>query len=92
MRTPACSLVAPLHGERAGPDNVPLVTDVQPIGWIDRAVIEESTEEISRRQHRGWGPRDRSPRSGNPRRPAGACAGLSRRSMPVNRCPPVRRR
>ncbi|MGW7100102.1 DUF6098 family protein [Streptomyces sp. NPDC054838] len=47
-----------------GPDNEPLVTDVRPIGWVDPAVIEESTEEITR-QHGRWGPLDRSPRSGN---------------------------
>ncbi|MFF1556100.1 DUF6098 family protein [Streptomyces sp. NPDC058279] len=56
-----------LHGKvnGRGPDNEPLVTDVRPIGWIDPAVIEESTEEISR-QHGGWGPLDRSRRDANP--------------------------
>ncbi|MFD0371188.1 DUF6098 family protein [Streptomyces sp. NPDC059071] len=42
-----------------GPDNEPLVTDVEPMGWIDQAVIEEATQEINRQRGR-WGPLDRS--------------------------------
>ncbi|MFD3530347.1 DUF6098 family protein [Streptomyces sp. NPDC058664] len=48
-----------------GPDNEPLVTDVEPVGWIDGAVIAEATEEIKRQRGR-WGPLDRSPRQERP--------------------------
>ncbi|MFF5448038.1 DUF6098 family protein [Streptomyces sp. NPDC012888] len=44
-----------------GPDNEPLVGEVEPVGWIDRAVIDEATREIGRQRGR-WGPLDRSPR------------------------------
>ncbi|MFF3314662.1 DUF6098 family protein [Streptomyces sp. NPDC003035] len=47
-----------------GPDNEPLVTDVEPLGWVDQVVIEEATEEIAR-QRGPWGPLDRSPRRGH---------------------------
>ncbi|MBT2365620.1 hypothetical protein J7E88_09875 [Streptomyces sp. ISL-10] len=46
-----------LRGQEAGrgPDNEPLVQDVEPIGWIDAGVIEEAAEEVAR-QAGGWGP------------------------------------
>ncbi|MFJ3202873.1 DUF6098 family protein [Streptomyces sp. NPDC086989] len=42
-----------------GPDNEPLVTGIEPLGWIDRAVIDEAVEEI-RRQRGRWGTLDRT--------------------------------
>ncbi|MBT2479747.1 DUF6098 family protein [Streptomyces sp. ISL-94] len=49
-----------LHGTEAGrgPDNEPLVRDVQPIGWVDREVITEAEEEIEQQQG-AWGPLNR---------------------------------
>ncbi|MFF5701238.1 DUF6098 family protein [Streptomyces sp. NPDC012794] len=49
-----------LHGTEAGrgPDNEPLVRDVEPIGWIDESVITEAEREIGR-QDGAWGPIDR---------------------------------
>ncbi len=38
-----------------GPDNEPLVRDVQPVGWIDARVIEEAAAEVAR-QEGVWGP------------------------------------
>ncbi|MGW7053610.1 DUF6098 family protein [Streptomyces sp. NPDC054887] len=38
-----------------GPDNEPLVADVEPIGRIDRRVIEEAADEVAR-QEGVWGP------------------------------------
>ncbi|MFV0131057.1 DUF6098 family protein [Streptomyces sp. HMX112] len=38
-----------------GPDNEPLVRDIEPVSWIDLAVIEEAEEEVAR-QPRPWGP------------------------------------
>lgn len=49
-----------LHGTEAGrgPDNEPLVRDVQPLGWVGQAVISEAEAEIE--QQRGpWGPLNR---------------------------------
>ncbi|WP_228973250.1 DUF6098 family protein [Streptomyces sp. DH12] len=43
-----------------GPDNEPLVRDVEPVCWIDLAVIEEAQEEVAR-QRRPWGPMRREP-------------------------------
>ncbi|MFJ6793163.1 DUF6098 family protein [Streptomyces sp. NPDC091268] len=50
-----------LRGKEAarGPDNEPLVTDVEPIGWIDASVIAEAEREIDR-QKGPWGHLDRS--------------------------------
>ncbi|WP_432138084.1 DUF6098 family protein [Streptomyces sp. bgisy154] len=33
-----------------GPDNEPLVTDVRPLCWIDRRVIEEARAEVARQE------------------------------------------
>ncbi|WP_234327790.1 DUF6098 family protein [Streptomyces sp. NRRL F-2664] len=41
-----------------GPDNEPLVTSVEPLGWIDRSVMDEAAQEIGRQRGR-WGPLDR---------------------------------
>ncbi|MET9696797.1 DUF6098 family protein [Streptomyces sp. NPDC006529] len=51
-----------LHGTVAGrgPDNEPLVTDVQPLGWVGAGVIEEAEQEIKRQRGR-WGPLNRTP-------------------------------
>ncbi|MGW0563849.1 DUF6098 family protein [Streptomyces sp. NPDC003016] len=38
-----------------GPDNEPLVRDVEPVGWIDTRVIEEAAAEVAR-QEGVWGP------------------------------------
>ncbi|MET9951867.1 DUF6098 family protein [Streptomyces sp. NPDC006339] len=49
-----------LHGREAarGPDNEPLVRDVQPLGWVAEEVITQAEEEIAR-QTGAWGPLDR---------------------------------
>ncbi|MEU3778216.1 DUF6098 family protein [Streptomyces sp. NPDC032472] len=49
-----------LRGSEAGrgPDNEPLVHEVEPIGWIDPRVVAEADAEITR-QSRPWGPLDR---------------------------------
>jgi hypothetical protein len=51
-----------LNGRVAGrgPDNEPLVRDVEPIGWIEESVIDEARAEVARQQG-SWGPlrRDR---------------------------------
>ncbi|MGN9790643.1 DUF6098 family protein [Streptomyces sp. OZ13] len=49
-----------LHGREAGrgPDNEPLVRDVEPLGWIADEVISEATAVIERQPGR-WGPLDR---------------------------------
>ncbi|POX37418.1 hypothetical protein C3486_28565 [Streptomyces sp. Ru73] len=46
-----------LRGTEAdrGPDNEPLVTDVEPLGWIDPRVLEEAEEEVKRHKEQ-WGP------------------------------------
>ncbi|MFD8415177.1 DUF6098 family protein [Streptomyces sp. NPDC059650] len=41
-----------------GPDNEPLVRDVQPLGWIDPTVLAEAETEIEH-QPGWWGPLDR---------------------------------
>ncbi|MFF4800580.1 DUF6098 family protein [Streptomyces sp. NPDC001351] len=41
-----------------GPDNEPLVTDVQPLGWISPQVITEA-DTIVTRQQGSWGPLNR---------------------------------
>ncbi|MDN3292930.1 DUF6098 family protein [Streptomyces ficellus] len=38
-----------------GPDNEPLLCDIEPVSWIDLAVIDEAKEEVAR-QRRPWGP------------------------------------
>ncbi|MFJ8085780.1 DUF6098 family protein [Streptomyces sp. NPDC096205] len=50
-----------LHGAESsrGPDNEPLVTDVEPLGWIADQVISEATRVITE-QPGSWGPLDRS--------------------------------
>lgn len=37
-----------------GPDNEPLVRDVEPVGWIDEAVITEAGAAVAE-QERSWG-------------------------------------
>ncbi|OXS36580.1 DUF6098 family protein [Streptomyces sp. XY006] len=37
-----------------GPDNEPLVTDVDALGWIDQQVIDEAKAEVAR-QEKPWG-------------------------------------
>ncbi|MEU7059495.1 DUF6098 family protein [Streptomyces sp. NPDC046197] len=44
-----------------GPDNEPLVVDVEPLCWIDSGVIEEARAEVAR-QEAEWGPLRRSGR------------------------------
>jgi hypothetical protein len=41
-----------------GPDNEPLVTDVQPLGWIDPRVIDEANAVVKDHQS-SWGPMNR---------------------------------
>ncbi|MEU4359691.1 DUF6098 family protein [Streptomyces virginiae] len=41
-----------------GPDNEPLVRDVEPLGWVDQKVITEAEEEIHQQQG-VWGPLNR---------------------------------
>lgn len=50
-----------LHGaeEGRGPDNEPLVTNVEPLGWIADQVIAEARRIITEQPGR-WGPLDRS--------------------------------
>jgi hypothetical protein len=38
-----------------GPDNEPLVGDIEPVSWIDEDVIGEAEAEVAR-QERRWGP------------------------------------
>ncbi|MFG3499526.1 DUF6098 family protein [Streptomyces sp. NPDC047928] len=38
-----------------GPDNEPLVSDIEPVSWIDLSVIEEAEREVGD-QHGSWGP------------------------------------
>ncbi|GHF28337.1 hypothetical protein GCM10010218_06810 [Streptomyces mashuensis] len=51
-----------LRGREAarGPDNEPLVRDVEPLAWISRKVIDEATQEIEE-QPGPWGPVRRRP-------------------------------
>ncbi|MFF8602456.1 DUF6098 family protein [Streptomyces sp. NPDC015232] len=42
-----------------GPDNEPLVTGVEPLGWIARAVIAEARDVVEEQSGR-WGPLDRA--------------------------------
>jgi hypothetical protein len=46
-----------------GPDNEPLVANVEPLGWVGRRVITEA-DEVIRRQHGSWGPIDRDGATG----------------------------
>ncbi|MEV0695949.1 DUF6098 family protein [Streptomyces sp. NPDC050388] len=50
-----------LHGSEAarGPDNEPLVTDVEPLGWIADRVIDEARHVVTDQPGR-WGPLDRN--------------------------------
>jgi hypothetical protein len=52
-----------LHGseQARGPDNEPLVTDVEPLGWIADQVIADATRIITE-QPGPWGPLDRGQR------------------------------
>ncbi|MFJ4585462.1 DUF6098 family protein [Streptomyces echinatus] len=49
-----------LHGREAarGPDNEPLVRDIEPIGWIADCVITEASRIVTAQPGR-WGPLDR---------------------------------
>ncbi|GGT23383.1 MULTISPECIES: DUF6098 family protein [Streptomyces] len=49
-----------LHGRECGrgPDNEPLVADVEPLGWIGAEVIEEALGEVARHND-SWGSLDR---------------------------------
>ncbi|MBE8469974.1 DUF6098 family protein [Streptomyces justiciae] len=38
-----------------GPDNEPLVRDVEPVGWIDEDVIGQAEREVAEQEER-WGP------------------------------------
>jgi hypothetical protein len=38
-----------------GPDNEPLVGDVEPVSWIDEDVIAQAETEVAKRERR-WGP------------------------------------
>ncbi|WP_171116030.1 MULTISPECIES: DUF6098 family protein [Streptomyces] len=44
-----------------GPDNEPLVADVQPMRWVEHRVIEEARAEVER-QENTWGPLRRTGR------------------------------
>ncbi|MGJ5832506.1 DUF6098 family protein [Streptomyces ossamyceticus] len=44
--------------EGRGPDNEPLLGDIDPIGWIDEALIKEAEETVDR-QEGAWGPLQR---------------------------------
>ncbi|MBV7699773.1 DUF6098 family protein [Streptomyces sp. TRM70350] len=44
-----------------GPDNEPLVADVQPMRWVEARVIEEARAEVER-QENTWGPLRRTGR------------------------------
>ncbi|MGW7265215.1 DUF6098 family protein [Streptomyces sp. NPDC054842] len=44
-----------------GPDNEPLVRDIEPVAWIDEGVIDEARAEVSR-QEGAWGPLRRGER------------------------------
>ncbi|MFH7599771.1 DUF6098 family protein [Streptomyces racemochromogenes] len=59
-----------LRGNEAGrgPDNEPLVQQVEPLGWIDARVIDEADAEVGRQAGR-WGPLDRDGAGGAPSRP-----------------------
>jgi hypothetical protein len=46
-----------------GPDNEPLVREVEPIAWVDGRVISEAEEEVAR-QRGSWGPLDRTAGNG----------------------------
>ncbi|MGW0838959.1 DUF6098 family protein [Streptomyces sp. NPDC002787] len=46
--------------EGRGPDNEPLLRDVEPVAWIDEAVIEEARATVAR-QEGEWGPMQRDP-------------------------------
>ncbi|MFF8950703.1 DUF6098 family protein [Streptomyces sp. NPDC014940] len=52
-----------LHGREVarGPDNEPLVTDVEPLGWIAEQTLEEAFRVIAEQPGR-WGPIDRGGR------------------------------
>ncbi|GAA3062198.1 DUF6098 family protein [Streptomyces glomeratus] len=41
--------------EGRGPDNEPLVADVEPVGWVDDTVIRQAQTEVDR-QVGSWGP------------------------------------
>jgi hypothetical protein len=41
-----------------GPDNEPLLGDIDPVGWIDEALIKEAAETVDR-QAGEWGPMQR---------------------------------
>lgn len=38
-----------------GPDNEPLVGDIEPVSWIDEDVIDQAEDEVARQEGR-WGP------------------------------------
>ncbi|EKX67541.1 hypothetical protein Sipo8835_41310 [Streptomyces ipomoeae] len=46
--------------EGRGPDNEPLVRDVEPISWIDETMIKEARERMAH-QEGEWGPMQREP-------------------------------
>ncbi|WP_030380241.1 MULTISPECIES: DUF6098 family protein [unclassified Streptomyces] len=48
------------HEQGRGPDNEPLVRDVEPVGWIDERVIKEARTAVER-QEGDWGPLRRAP-------------------------------
>ncbi|MEV5510834.1 DUF6098 family protein [Streptomyces orinoci] len=48
------------HEAARGPDNEPLVCDVEPLAWISQEVIDEATREIDG-QPGPWGPVRRRP-------------------------------
>jgi hypothetical protein len=51
-----------------GPDNEPLVVDIQPLAWIDDTVLEECEKDVAAQHSDEWGPLDRRGEFG-PRRP-----------------------
>ncbi|MFB9467161.1 DUF6098 family protein [Streptomyces cinereospinus] len=49
------------HERGRGPDNEPLVADVEPLRWVEDGVIEAARAEV-RRQENAWGPLRRTGR------------------------------
>lgn len=50
-----------LHGHECsrGPDNEPLVRDVEPVAWVDDSVLQECVRLVEDQHSPEWGPLDR---------------------------------
>ncbi|MEV2253189.1 DUF6098 family protein [Streptomyces sp. NPDC050147] len=53
------------HECARGPDNEPLVDDVEPLAWIDAKMIAEAREKVAR-EAGAWGPLRRTNETGGP--------------------------